>query len=65
MDSALAQNFDCAIVNLKKGSRELRNLMDSSFTQNFDSTFINLKEGSAGIKAVMDKAKKSWLLWGF
>jgi phospholipid/cholesterol/gamma-HCH transport system substrate-binding protein len=65
MDSALAQNFDSAIVNLKKGSRELRNLMDSSFTQNFDSTFINLKEGSAGIKAVMDKAKKSWLLWGF
>jgi phospholipid/cholesterol/gamma-HCH transport system substrate-binding protein len=68
MDKALAQNFDSSIVNLKKGSEGLRNLMDgakSSFAQNFDSTFVNLKEGSAGFKVLVEKARKSWLLWGF
>jgi phospholipid/cholesterol/gamma-HCH transport system substrate-binding protein len=68
MDQSLAQNFDSSIVNLKKGSEGLRNLMDdakSNFAQNFDTTFINLKEGSYGFRLLMDKAKKSWLLWGF
>jgi phospholipid/cholesterol/gamma-HCH transport system substrate-binding protein len=68
MNQSMAQNFDSSIVNLKRSSEGLKNLVDDSknnFSKNFDSTFVNLKEGSAGFKILMDKAKKSWLLWGF
>lgn len=68
MDQSLARNFDSSVVNLKRGSEGLKNLVDSSknnFARNFDTTFANLKEGSAGFRILMDKAKSSWLLWGF
>jgi phospholipid/cholesterol/gamma-HCH transport system substrate-binding protein len=63
MDQSLEQDIDSSIVNFKKGSEGLKNLMDGtnkSYAKNLDSTFYNLKKGSEKFKILMDNTESSF-----